>query len=184
MELHTIRSCRALAVAACVAFIGCGCTINLPGSAGHGAGTAAPPAQELSKQRPAATSVEDVQPKTLAAATAAAQEKNDRHASGDFAGEWYLFTNQLREGITQNDFVEFSKVCAKIGPPIKAIGVRMEGTDTAIVRLEIFGIMQTRTMVYEENQWRMVPSDLLSANLGKTVQQLIATEKASGGCNS
>ena len=60
----------------------------------------------------------------------------------------------------------------------------MEGTDTAIVRLEIFGIMQTRTMVYEENQWRMVPSDLLSANLGKTVQQLIATEKASGGCNS
>ena len=54
----------------------------------------------------------------------------------------------------------------------------------AVVRLEIFGIMQTRTMIYEDNQWRMVPSELLRANLGKTGQQLIAAQKASGGCNS
>jgi hypothetical protein len=44
--------------------------------------------------------------------------------------------------------------------------------------------MQTRTMIYEDNQWRMVPSELLRANLGKTGQQLIAAQKASGGCNS
>lgn len=184
MERHTIRSVRILAVTACVAVIGCGCTINLPGSEGKGAGTPIHPTQEPATQSSAAASVDQVQPRTLAGATAAAQEKNDRHSSGDFAGEWYLFSNRLRDGISQDAFVQFSGTCAKIGPPIKATGVRMEGEDTAIVRLEIFGIMKTRKMLYEDNQWHMVPDEFLTANLGKTGQQLIAAEKASGGCTS
>lgn len=172
---------RVVTLASALVFGMCACTINLPG-AGQAASssTAASP----TTVDPPTTNTANREPKNLAAATAAAQEKNDRHASGDFAGEWFLFTNQLRNGITQNDFVEFSETCAKIGPPIKATGVRMEGEDTAIVRLEIFGIMKARTMAYEDNQWRMVPDEFLTANLGKTGKQLIAANKAEGGCTT
>lgn len=145
-----------------------GCTGTGPGSDPNGV--------ELPKTTAIAA------PKTLEAATAAAQEKNDRHSSGDFAGEWYLFTNQLRDALTQDSFVEYSKTCAKIGPLVKATGVRMESDDSAIVRLEVFGIMQSRTMVYEENAWYMAPGEFLTEHMGLTGDQLVEADKAEGGC--
>jgi hypothetical protein len=67
-------------------------------------------------QRPPATSpapITSAEPKDLAAAKAAAQEKSDRHSSGDFAGEWLLFTKDLRDHIMQQDFVQWSQTCSR-----------------------------------------------------------------------
>lgn len=126
-----------------------------------------------------------VVPKDLAAATAAAQEKTDRHTSGDFAGEWLLYTKRLRDGITQQNFVHYSEVCSPTGFKLKAIGVRMDGADRAIVRIEALGAANKAfTWAYEDGAWYQVPDDFLTSNLGKTGDQLIAQDKAHGHCQS
>ncbi|OBG73493.1 hypothetical protein [Mycobacterium sp. E3305] len=121
--------------------------------------------------------------KDLAAATAAAQEKTDRHTSGDFAGEWLLYTKRLRDGIAQQDFVRYSEACSPTGLKLKAIGVRMDGADHAIVRIEVLGAAtKAFTWAYEDGAWYQVPDDFLTSNLGKTGDQLIAADKADGHC--
>src|SRR4051812_26355553 len=90
------------------------------------------------------------QPKTLDAATAAAQEKYDRGSAGDFAGEWLLFSKQVRDRLSQADYIRYANACyAKNGSKVEVKGVRMEGTDKAIVRLELGATMDSRTMIYE-----------------------------------
>lgn len=124
-------------------------------------------------------------PKDLAAATAAAQEKTDRHTSGDFAGEWLLYTKRLRDGITQQNFVRYSEVCSPTGFKLKATGVRMDGADRAIVRIDALGLAtKSFTWAYEDGAWHQVPDDFLASNLGKTGDQLIAEDKAHGHCRS
>ncbi len=58
----------------------------------------------------------------------------------------------------------------------------MESEDSAIVRLEVFGIMQSRTMVYEENAWYMAPGEFLTEHMGLTGDQIVEADKAEGGC--
>ncbi|ORJ57773.1 hypothetical protein [Mycobacterium simiae] len=123
------------------------------------------------------TQVED-----LVAATAAAQEKADRHASGDFAGEWLLYVRTVREGIAQQDFVRYSKACSSIGVKLKATGVRMEGLDHAIVRIEVLGVTRSSTWAYEEGAWHQLPDEFLSSNFGKNADELISADKAQGNC--
>lgn len=122
------------------------------------------------------------QPKTLEAATTAAREKSDRFASGDFSGEWLLFSKQVRDAISQSDYVTYAKACSKNGLPVGVTGVRMEGTGKAIVRLEVLGFQDARTMVYEDGQWVQEPTDKMANDLGKPVQQWIADTKAQGSC--
>lgn len=62
-------------------------------------------------------------PKTLEAATAAAQESADRQASGDFAGVWLMMSKQVRDKISQADFVTLQNACPKAGLPIHVTGV-------------------------------------------------------------
>lgn len=127
------------------------------------------------------------EPKTLDAATAAAQEWANRHSPGDYTGEWEMMSKQVRDRISQADFVTESKTCSKgTGIPIKATGVRMDGTDTAIVRLEVplmAGIEQSRRVVYEDGKWVVTPGDDYAKELGKPVAQIIADEKTDGRCN-
>jgi hypothetical protein len=125
------------------------------------------------------------QPKTLEAATAAAQEDANRYSSGDIAGDWEMGSKQVHDGISKTDYVTLEKTCKDTGIPITVTGVRMEGTDTAIVRQEIKllgGFTQSLTMVYEEGQWVWTPSDKLIKELGKPIDQIIADEKADGNC--
>ncbi len=114
--------------------------------------------------------------------TAAAQEKADRHASGDFAGEWLLYVRSLREGIAQYDFVRYSQVCSRTGLKLKATGVRMDADDRAIVRLDVLGGTRAFTWVYEDGGWYQMPDDFLTSNFGKTGDQLIAADRAQGHC--
>lgn len=126
------------------------------------------------------------QPKTLEAATAAAQEDANRYSSGDLAGDWEMGSKQVHDGISKNDYVTLQETCKDTGLPITVTGVRMEGTDTAIVRQEISilgGITQSLTMVYEDGHWVWTPSDKLAKELGKPIDQIIADEKADGNCS-
>ena len=99
------------------------------------------------------------QPRTLEAAVAAEQEKQDRGQAGDFAGEWLLFSKRVRDEISQADYVSYAKACYSTSNPVQVTGGRMEGDDKAVVRLELRGDQVSRTMVYEDGQWVQEPLD-------------------------
>lgn len=99
------------------------------------------------------------QPRTLEAAVAAEQEKQDRGQAGDFAGEWLLFSKVVREELSQADYVAYAKACYTTSNSVKVTGGRMDGDDKAIVRLELQGDQVTRTMVYEDGRWVQEPLD-------------------------
>ncbi len=142
------------------------------------------PAKQTSIGQPApASSSRAAIPKDLRAATAAAQEKVDRHASGDFAGEWLLFTQDLRDHLSQQEFVRYSEKCARTGLKITVAGGRMDGPDHAVVRIELMGVTKSYTMAYEDGAWYQQPAEFLVSNLGKTADQLIAADRAAGGCS-
>jgi hypothetical protein len=130
-----------------------------------------------------ATTSRPDEPRTLDAATAAAQQNLDRFSSGDFAAVWELMARTLRDGITQADFVTFYRTCKKIGQPITATPVRLEGDYEAIVRMEAAGVARSRTMFYEGGHWLMEPTTEFAAHLGEPVEQIIAQEKAAGLCS-
>jgi hypothetical protein len=123
-------------------------------------------------------------PKDLAAAPAAAQLKVDRHASGDFAGEWLLFTKDLRDNITQQAFVEFSQKCSATGLVMKSAGGRMDSPERAVIHFDTMGVTHAVTMIYEYGGWFKEPDEFLQANFGKTGDELIAVDQAAGHCDT
>ena len=132
----------------------------------------------------ASTSGPDV-PETLSAATAAAQANVDRFSSGDFAGVWELMSRQVRDGITQEDFVTFYETCKKAGPKIRVAGVRLDAAhDEAIVSMEVGGTERPRIMLFENGNWVMKPTPGFAAHLGEPVEQIVAEETSAGLCSN
>jgi hypothetical protein len=121
-------------------------------------------------------------PETLAAATAAAQANIDRFTSGDFAGVWEHMAKDVRDQISQADFLTFYTACKKTGTPIDVTGLRLQPNDQAIVLMKIGGVERSRIMVYEHGVWDMQPTDDFAEHLGEPVAQIIAEEKAAGVC--
>lgn len=122
-------------------------------------------------------------PETLAAATAAAQADMDRFSAGDFAWVWEHMTQDVRNGIDENDFVTLYQTCKTIGPNFSVSGVQLDaGTNDAIVSLTNRGAVHFRVMRYEYGGWNMAPTHDFASRLGKPVQQIIAEEKAAGLC--
>lgn len=122
------------------------------------------------------TTTTPAQPKTLEAATASEQENADRYSSGDYAGQWLLYSSGLRDAISQADYAKYAKRCLEeTGRPeglrFTVEGVRMDGDDKAIVRIGLLGVEISRTMVYEDGQWLQEPTDELAANFGKPIGQ-------------
>jgi hypothetical protein len=73
-----------------------------------------------------------------------------------------MMSRQVRDTISQADFVTLQNACTKTGMPIHAAGVRMDTSTTAIVRWNIdmpvlSGFKLTKTMVYEDGKWAMAP---------------------------
>lgn len=124
-------------------------------------------------------------PKTLEAATAAAQEWSDRRQAGDYAGVWLMYSEQIRDGISQDDYVALSETCQSSiqKMPVTVSGVRMEGPDRAIVRLKALGFPVQIDMAYEDGKWVMPPDADFAAELGKPVSQIIAGRKAERRCD-
>ena len=134
----------------------------------------------------ATTATAPAQPKTLEAATAVAQEWVDRRAAGDYAGVWLLFSEQVREGISQADYVTISDTCTssltKLPSTVK--GVRLDGPNKAITRIEAMGFQIPADLVYEHGQWLLLPTPEFASDLGKPVQQVIDERKAEGDCEA
>jgi hypothetical protein len=124
-------------------------------------------------------------PETLSAATAAAQANADHFSSGDFAGVWERMSREVRDAITQEDFVTFYETCKKAGPKIRVAGVRLDAADgEATVRMEVGGTTGSRIMLFENDNWVMKPTQGFAAHLGEPVAQIIAEEKSAGLCSN
>jgi hypothetical protein len=122
-------------------------------------------------------------PETLSAATAAAQANVDHFSSGDFAGVWERMSREVRDGITQEDFVTFYQTCKKAGPKIRVAGMRLDAADgEALVRTEVEGTEGSRTMLFENGNWVMKPTDGFAAHFGEPIEQIVAEEKTAGLC--
>jgi hypothetical protein len=122
-------------------------------------------------------------PETLSAATAAAQANVDHFSSGDFAGVWERMSREVRDGITQEDFVTVYETCKKAGPKIRVAGMLLDAAHgEAIVRTQVGGTEGSRIMLFENGNWVMKPTDGFAAHLGEPVEQIIAEEKSAGLC--
>ena len=130
------------------------------------------------------TASEQDVPETLSAATAAAQANVDHFSSGDFAGVWERMSREVRDGITQEDFVTFYETCKKAGPKIRVAGVRLDADGEAIVRMEVGGTERPRIMLFENGNWVMKPTQGFAAHLGEPVEQIVAEEKSAGLCSN
>lgn len=124
-------------------------------------------------------------PRTLDAAVASAQENADRFSSGDYAGSWELLAPSFQKLISQDDYVKVAIACSGgadgSGMPIQVTGVRMSGEDKAIVRLELLGVKESRTMLYVNGRWLQDVSPGFKS--GMTAAERIAARKADGSCN-
>jgi hypothetical protein len=141
---------------------------------------------ESASARAATTTAAPAEPKTLEAATAAVQEWADRRSSEDYAGAWQLFNKQVQDGISEADYVTLSETCtsALTKYPETAKGVRMDGPDKAVVRLEALGFKISADVLYEDGKWVLAPEPEFEKELGKPVQQIIAERKTNGGCET
>jgi hypothetical protein len=129
------------------------------------------------------------EPKTLEAATTAAQEVADRLTSGDFAGVWLMLSKQVRDNISQADYVTLQNACTKTGLPARVTGVRLDSPTTAIVRWNadvpgLSGFKVTKTMVYEDGKWVEAPDpEYVQDYGGLNVEQIIAKRISTGHCS-
>ena len=124
-------------------------------------------------------------PETLSAAVAAAQANADRFSSGDFAGVWQRMSSEVRNGITQDDFVRFYETCKKTGPTIRVAGVSLDAANgSAVVRMDVGTTEQPRIMLFEDGNWVMKPTPGFAAHLGEPVAQIVAEETSAGLCPS
>ncbi|MGO4442747.1 hypothetical protein AB4Z42_05270 [Mycobacterium sp. 2YAF39] len=123
-------------------------------------------------------------PETLSAATAAAQANVDHFSSGDFAGVWERMSREVRDGITQDDFVTFYATCKKPGTKIRVAGVSLDpAVGEAIVSMKLDGTERPRIMLFEDGDWVMKPTPAFAAHLGEPVGKIIAEEQSAGLCS-
>lgn len=154
-----------------------GCSGGTDGGAPAPSGTSAAPSPT-----PSPTPTPD--PQTLEAAAKVGQEYADRYTSLDYAGAWLLSAPRTRDGISQDDFVKLAEECdAEAVLPIKVTGVRLDGTEKAVVRLSIEGLgAVTREMEYVDGRWYQSPSKSMAPLLGKPLAEIVKAQKASGDC--
>ena len=122
--------------------------------------------------------------RNLESATKVGQEFVDRFTSGDFGGAWDLMSADGQAIVSREDSIKLDAECqgeGGSGMPIKVVGVRMDGEDKALVRLELMGVKSSRTMVYEDG-WRMTPSPAYAAQKGKPWKDILAERVANGEC--
>ena len=88
--------------------------------------------------------------------------------------------------MSEADYVTLSETCtsALTKYPETAKGVRMDGPDKAVVRLEALGFKISADVLYEDGKWVLAPEPEFAKDLGKPIQQIIAERKADGDCEA
>lgn len=98
-------------------------------------------------------------PKTVQAVKAAAREQADAYSSGDFGAAWDQWTKSAKKLLDRDGYIELAKMCDFGGVPLEVSSARLEGDDTAIVRIGLGNFLTAYTMRYEGGQWRWQPND-------------------------
>lgn len=112
--------------------------------------------------------------KDLDTAVNAGQEYADRYTSGDYEGAYELSAKETRDAWSSQEFVAIQGACYQgDGMPLGVEGVRVSG-DKATVRLTVGEFKQSATMLYEEEGWRMEPSEDARGRMGKSVESVKA----------
>jgi hypothetical protein len=92
-------------------------------------------------------------------------------------------SHEVRDRITQDDFVTFYETCKKAGPMIRVAGVSLDAAaGTAVVRMDVGTTEQPRIMLFEDGNWVMKPTPGFAAHLGQPVAQIVAEETSAGLC--
>jgi hypothetical protein len=133
-----------------------------------------------------ATSSAAAQPRTQAAVKAAATEKFDAYASGDYAGAWEIWTASAKKTLSRQNYEKLFELCPPVAESlpftIKAVRLAPD-KKSAVVRAQRSIALISFRFVYEGGQWRYVPS---AANLRdyrtKTPAQLAAGLRKDGAC--
>jgi hypothetical protein len=93
-----------------------------------------------------------------------------------------LYDKEARTNFPQNAFVAVNEACSpNNGMKISVKGTRLEG-GTAVVRLELMGVTQSRTMVYEDGAWYQQAGDGVRALFGLTPSAAAAKSKSDRAC--
>lgn len=122
------------------------------------------------------------EPKTLEGARTAAQTMFDRFSGGDFAGSWDMYTTKGKQAISQADYIKLNETCARKGIAIQLTSARMQGTDRAIVIARQLMAVQSYTMVYEVDSWKLDPAKEGLALYARGVAKAIAAQRKAGTC--
>lgn len=93
-----------------------------------------------------------------------------------------LYDKETRNNFPQDAFVAVNKACSpNNGMKISIKGTRLEAS-TAVVRLELMGVTQSRTMVYEDGAWYQQAGDSVRTLFGLTPEAAVAKSKSDGTC--
>ncbi len=142
---------------------------------------AAPSAVSTSPPTTAATTATG-QPRTEAAARAAATGAFTAYAAGDYESSWDYFAKADRV-ISRTDYARVLRECRPSGsglvPTISA--VRPEGA-SYVVTVTLAGVAASRTMVYEDGQWRMRATAETKAAWSKGADSWLTSLRSQGSC--
>ena len=103
-----------------------------------------------------------VQPKTVAAVRAAADEEFESFASRDYGGAWDLWTAAGKKAISRADYEKLFKLCpdpgAGVAFQIKKVKLAADGA-SALVRVQRLIGVASFTFLHEGGEWRFQPLD-------------------------
>lgn len=136
-------------------------------------------------QAPGSTpAAEPAQPRTRAAAREAAAAAFDLYTAGQYGQFWDTWTQQAQRLISRKDYVRRFKLCpaAAEGLAFTISSVSVSGNTASVVAKRSIATF-TFTFAYQGGAWRYVPpADQQREYRTKTVEQIVASERAQGAC--
>ncbi|MFG1873404.1 hypothetical protein ACGFIV_01025 [Sphaerisporangium sp. NPDC049003] len=152
-------------------------------SAAAPASTATVPAKSktaAAKEEPAV----DAEPRTKAGVQAAAAVAFDAYAAEEYGEFWDTWSAKGQKIVSRRDYVRRYKEC-----PALAGGIRFEvkkvavSGDRAKVRVSRLNAIFTYDFIYENGAWKYVPpAEMQQQYRTRTVDEIVASERASGTC--
>ena len=162
--------------------------LALAACSGTSPGSPAGPSAPARSASPGAHASTPVEPDTVSAVRADADDYLTLYTAGQFAVIYQMLSAPVRQAIDQQAWVAVHQGClgAAGGMSYKIHHVAVTGT-TAVVRVALTGAAKpesaTETLVYANGHWGFSPRDLALYQHG-SVSADVAAAKAAGGCAS
>ncbi|MGI5162598.1 hypothetical protein [Microbispora sp. CA-102843] len=139
--------------------------------------------EETVRSRPS-PSPKPTQPRNQAGARAAAQQIFDLYSAGSYGAYWDHWSRATQQVVSREDYVRRFKLCKPVveGLRFQVSSVTVAGAHAKVVVAR--SIMTfTHDFVYEDGQWRFVPSeDVQKDYRTKSIDQLVSEDRAQSLC--